>query len=632
MRALRRLAAFGLIVLLLAVTFDTRAQEQPACPDLVARALALTSERCLDLGRDEVCYGNIKLTLDPREGVDQASIQFEQPGDRIALASVASLKLGALDEQSDEWGVAYMRMRANLPDVAGGQFVTMLMFGDTEIRDASVELSEARGQDYAPMQAFYFRTGVGGGQSGILDACRGLPTDGVLIQTPKGAGEIQLVANEVDLTLGSTVLLEAPGQPETLGDLQTPTGFEEGDSEFPQMTITTFEGGAEVGALGQTQFVGPGQQVTVPLDQDSRPSGPPNNPQYTGLNQYQGLTDLITGAGDENLIDMRDPDPTATLEPSATPTASPIPPSPIPPTRVPATAAPTATYTPVPPPPPAPTAVPTSIFAVAGDGQSVPAGGASGQLGAKVVDANGNPVGYVTVHFEIFSFSEGPSAVFTGTGSTTENVITQADGIAYSSPLQVGGGTGPIEISANETYFGFATTFTVNVVPGSPSQVEGWYGDGQSALVGTDFGQPLAVWVGDAFGNGVPGVVVNFTAPGSGPSGSFAGSGTNTISVPTDGSGMATTPTFTANTEAGQYTVTADAPGLGSVNFTLENLSDQAWTIVPEGGGGQAATVGAGYASSLRVSVRDQYGNLATGAAVTFSAPGSGPSAVFSGS
>jgi hypothetical protein len=216
--------------------------------------------------------------------------------------------------------------------------------------------------------------------------------------------------------------------------------------------------------------------------------------------------------------------------------------------------------------------VPTTILAIAGNGQNVPAGGSSGQLGAKVVDANGNPVGYVTVHFEITTV-EGPGAQFSGTGGQSEDVVTQADGIAYSSPLLVDSFPGVIEVRANESYFGFATTFTINVLPGGPAFVSPLFGDGQAAPVGAQFQEPLAVLVMDSNENGVPGVVVNFSAPGSGPSGTFAGSGTNTISVVTDGEGVAIAPPFTANFEAGEYTVTADVPGVGGATFGLVNLS-----------------------------------------------------------
>src|SRR6185503_9119770 len=59
--------------------------------------------------------------------------------------------------------------------------------------------------------------------------------------------------------------------------------------------------------------------------------------------------------------------------------------------------------------------------------------------------------------------------------------------------------------------------------------------------------------------------------PASGASGTFAATGTNTTTIDTDAGGIATTSIFTANNEVGDYTVSASATGLGSVNFSLRN-------------------------------------------------------------
>lgn len=97
---------------------------------------------------------------------------------------------------------------------------------------------------------------------------------------------------------------------------------------------------------------------------------------------------------------------------------------------------------------------------------------------------------------------------------------------------------------------------------------------GNSQLTGTTFAfpKPLQTAVLDSQGSPVSGVTVEFAAPGSGASGTFADTGTNTTLVNTDGGGVATTPVFTANGQAGTYVVSASATGLGSVNFNLEQV------------------------------------------------------------
>src|SRR5207248_2483871 len=95
-------------------------------------------------------------------------------------------------------------------------------------------------------------------------------------------------------------------------------------------------------------------------------------------------------------------------------------------------------------------------------------------------------------------------------------------------------------------------------------------GTPQSATVNTAFATALKALVRDSFNNTIAGVSVTFTPPGSGASGAFTGSAT----VTTNSSGVATAPTFTANTTAGSYTVTASTAGVASpANFSLTNTS-----------------------------------------------------------
>jgi Bacterial Ig-like domain (group 1) len=70
---------------------------------------------------------------------------------------------------------------------------------------------------------------------------------------------------------------------------------------------------------------------------------------------------------------------------------------------------------------------------------------------------------------------------------------------------------------------------------------------------GGSYSERFQVQVLDRFGNPVPNTLVTFTAPVSGPSGSFSALTT----VPTDMEGVATAPAFTANYAEGNFTVTA---------------------------------------------------------------------------
>jgi len=104
-----------------------------------------------------------------------------------------------------------------------------------------------------PMQAFYFKSGVG-------DApCAEAPDSGILIQTPEGVGQISLTVNEVDIQLGSTAYLQA-----------------QADGE---MTVNVVEHQATVTADGTTRFVPAGSRVRVPLDANLAADGPPSEPE-----------------------------------------------------------------------------------------------------------------------------------------------------------------------------------------------------------------------------------------------------------------------------------------------------------------------------------------------------------------
>src|SRR5262249_26423027 len=113
----------------------------------------------------------------------------------------------------------------------------------------------------------------------------------------------------------------------------------------------------------------------------------------------------------------------------------------------------------------------------------------------------------------------------------------------------------------------------------------------------------------NAFNKPLPGAAVSFTAPASGASGSFSNS-TASISGTTDANGQVSE-AFTANTQAGSYTVTAADAGSDSVSFSLTNDPGPASKLVF---GVQPSTTTAGNAISpaVTVKVEDQYGNVVT--------------------
>ena len=116
--------------------------------------------------------------------------------------------------------------------------------------------------------------------------------------------------------------------------------------------------------------------------------------------------------------------------------------------------------------------------------------------------------------------------------------------------------------------------------PGTAVSLSVVSGSGQHTPPNDKFLLPLKAAALDTQGSPVPNVNINFAAPASGASSSFASTGTYTSSVTTDSGGIATTSTLTANNQLGAYLVSASATGLSPVSFSLVNI---VWYVSPSG-------------------------------------------------
>jgi hypothetical protein len=302
------------------------------CPASVNEILATLGDNCAAMNRNQACYGNIAIDVTTQDGAP--SFEFDSVGDVIDAGAIQTIRLSPY-QSVDEWGLALLKLQANIPDSLPGQAVTMLLFGDTEIEnrvvsniepitvnitanntinvrsgpdtnnpvvasfaggtsatavgrsaggdwlhihledetagwvsaslvtvdgDASLlevmeaEQEAALASDFTPMQAFYLKTGLS------ETACGSLPGSGLLIQTPEGAGKLQLTVNEVQMTIGSTVFMQS--QPDDY------------------MTITTLEGNVEGMVVPGGQFNGlavipAGATVRIPTDAEGAANGEP---------------------------------------------------------------------------------------------------------------------------------------------------------------------------------------------------------------------------------------------------------------------------------------------------------------------------------------------------------------------
>jgi protocatechuate 3,4-dioxygenase beta subunit len=162
-----------------------------------------------------------------------------------------------------------------------------------------------------------------------------------------------------------------------------------------------------------------------------------------------------------------------------------------------------------------------------------------------------------------------------------------------------------------------------------PNQMTLVAGTPQTAILGSAFATGLQVALSNSDGcpvtSAAAGIPVTFSAPSSGASGVFSTSGSNTVIVGADASGMVAAPPFTANPAAGSYTVTASSQ-YGSVSFSLTNTAAGIPArIIAIPLKRRATSVTNRYPQPLQVKVLDANGNPIAGTTVTFTL-GSGAS------
>jgi len=257
------------------------------------------------------------------------------------------------------------------------------------------------------------------------------------------------------------------------------------------------------------------------------------------------------------------------------------------------------------------TAIPAAIKTVSGSGQHATVFTSYGKaLAARVTDATGKPVSGITVAFEL------PASAANGTFAASPIVVTDANGVATAPALTANTMAGRFTINAWVVGVAAPASFTLTNTAGPPASVNLFSGNSQSAVVTKAYKNTLQVGVTDQFGNPVAGVKVTFTAPNSGPGGTFVGKLTATAT--TNANGVAIAPAFTANAHPGGFTVIASISG-AHTSFSLTNLVGPAAKIVAVSKTTpQTAKAGSPFAVNLGVVVTDSVGNAVPGVQVTF--------------
>jgi hypothetical protein len=220
------------------------------------------------------------------------------------------------------------------------------------------------------------------------------------------------------------------------------------------------------------------------------------------------------------------------------------------------------------------------VTAQSGGGQTAPVLTAfSKQLQVLVADGSGNPLAGVKVTFQ--APGSGASGNFV-TGGSSAIATTNASGVATSPTFVANTTAGTYNVSATyqtaSANFSLTNTSNTRLVV-DPTPVMGT--TPQSTPVSTPFKSALAVTVTDANGNPISNASITFSAPATGPSGTFANGTVMDVEL-TNGSGVATSTTFTANATPGSYTVIAyltGDPTQPSAQFSMTNIPNAGLTI-----------------------------------------------------
>lgn len=214
----------------------------------------------------------------------------------------------------------------------------------------------------------------------------------------------------------------------------------------------------------------------------------------------------------------------------------------------------------------------------------------------RIDDVGGVPIAGVPISF---SPSQG-----SGTVAPTTLTTGATGQVTVLWTLGQTAGTQSVRVSAGEK----SIVVEVTATPGAPATLVALAGQAQTGVVGTRLPGPLVTQVQDAFGNGVSGVVVTFEP---------AAGAVAMAQVTTDSDGNAQTE-WTLGELVGAQTLSSGADA-GSVTFsaTAEPGPPSSLTLVS--GGGQSGQVGTALTEATVLEVRDEFGNGAVGAIVTFS-------------
>ncbi|HWE56669.1 MAG TPA: hypothetical protein VG435_14245, partial [Acidimicrobiales bacterium] len=262
-------------------------------------------------------------------------------------------------------------------------------------------------------------------------------------------------------------------------------------------------------------------------------------------------------------------------------------------------------------------------------------------LSVKVVDRFGNPIPGVDMVF--LPENPGFKATARFNCGSVDNycyVVTDKDGVATAPPPRAYGASGTYPMVAEQNVDAYDQPYAefqfTNVSPPDRLHLENQYlyvAPAQTAAVSHTY-QPLVVQATDASGAPVSGVSVLFSAPSSGPSGTFApcpgGNPQPWECLVVTGSDGTATATLVAGSRPGSFDVQATS-SIGTVTFPLTNVPGPVQSLAVVSGGSQNAVIDHPFAQPVVIKATDSDGNPVAGSRIMLAVPASGPSATMAG-
>ena len=620
------------------------AEGSGVCPDFINQVIETLEQNCSGTDRNTACYGNTIVSATFNDEVPDG--YFSHPADRADLLNLQTISTTQLVLEDNEWGVALLNMQANLPGSLPGQSVNFLLFGDATVVNA-----------VPPEEAV-------------------LPADPIMVITGSAAAFRTLPEINANLAgsapAGVTVLVDAldiTGNWARAG-YESPTGDMGG--WLPVTSLTAFDRSALPVITDESRTPMQAFLFRTGLGQPSCSQAPnqvliqgPENTEVTlnvnGADILVGSTVImtsVTGAPLEILEQLDLPDDVMRQFTQAEAQSGDD------------------------------QCAVMQLTVVNGEvtlnegGIGLPEGNHAYSVycGPPLEEDPNSPLGQVLDFSEInVDFASNWGAFRTMTTEEiedlrsmeeiTESLINYEIELPDPNNIQPAFTTTPTPTPTSAS-IGFVPTRTVEITPtmlptetpwpATPRPGTGQASQGmippsaanQTMTVGQLAAVPFQMTVQDVYGDPVSGATITFSAPASGASGTFAGTGNNTATAVSDGSGFVAAPSFTGNTTAGSYTVVATVPSAMAMGakgdllakpagqdgvtviatFEVTNTASSPAAINMYAGDGQDALYSTTFGAALQAQVVDEFGNGVPDQPVTFIAPGGATTASFGGS